>query len=168
MESKLNNKLITIAFAVISFVFLTGCEILPTTTVTVTKAPVTVTKATTTTSNQTNRPLPAQTIQPTIIVSIPPITSTGVKPSGVYSASIMGYEQTLTFSGNTLDIYDQLDGRKTYTYAISNNDSEISMTDIVSHVTTVKPFQYLKPYECVVLYPSSDTQRKFPVQYYKK
>ncbi len=86
------------------------------------------------------------------VVQVPKHTSpspTRAEPSGTYLATIYGIEQTLTFKGNVLEIYNRVDGKHVYKYAISEDGSTLTTTDIVTNTPKDYSFKYIKEYECI-------------------
>ncbi len=75
--------------------------------------------------------------------------STG--PSGTYVYTILGIEQTLTFRGDTLEVYDVLDGKRVFEYKISEDGKQLVATSVATGKTTTESFKYIKEHECVVM-----------------
>lgn len=71
------------------------------------------------------------------------------KPSGTYYQTILGYEMTLTFSGNKVTFFDSINGQRVYIYelhkdATTGEYNSISLTDPATGKTTERSFKYLK------------------------
>ena len=108
---------------------------------------------------------PVRTPTPTTPKPTPPTSSSSAsaRPSGTYTATLFGNEQSLTFRGDVLERYDRLEGKAIFRYTISEDGSTITTTNVVSGVIETLAFKYIKEFECVVLYAGNT-----PIQYYKK
>ncbi|MEN8614660.1 hypothetical protein ABFB09_05180 [Dehalogenimonas sp. THU2] len=71
------------------------------------------------------------------------------KPNGTYTQTLLGYEVTITFSGNTFTIIDSIYGKRVYTYelgidATTGEYNSITLTDPATGKTGQHSFKYLK------------------------
>ncbi len=89
---------------------------------------------------------------------------TSASPSGTYVGTLQGFEISLTFKGDVLEYYDKFNGKLVFKYTISQDGSTMTTTNVATGVTSTGSFKYIKEYDCVVIYTSSDT----PIQCYKK
>ncbi len=76
----------------------------------------------------------------------PPTSST---PHGTYTAIVLGYRETITFSGDTLTTFHELDGKQVYTYRIENQ--VIRLTNVTTGVTSTRTFMYSSEDDSVTL-----------------
>jgi hypothetical protein len=76
----------------------------------------------------------------------PPTNST---PHGIYTAIVLGYRETITFSGDTLTTFHELDGKQVYTYRIENQ--VIRLTNVTTGVTSTRTFMYSSEDDSVTL-----------------
>ncbi len=67
----------------------------------------------------------------------PPTSST---PHRTYTAIVLGYREAITFSGDTLTIFHELDGEHVYTYRIENE--VIRLTNVITGETSTRTFMY--------------------------
>ena len=73
-------------------------------------------------------------------------------PSGTYTATSMGLTETANFKGNnTLEMYNEFDGKRVFHYSISSAGTSITTTNIVTNKTSTTSFRYIKDNECVVI-----------------
>jgi len=77
------------------------------------------------------------TLETTLPELEPPTSST---PHGMYTATVFGWRETITFSGDTLTIFNELDGKRTYTYRIENQ--VIKLTNVITGETSTRIFMY--------------------------
>jgi len=73
------------------------------------------------------------------------------EPSGTYSATIFGIQQSLTFKSDTLEIYNVIDGKRIFQYTISKDGNNIRITNVATRQTTTESFSFIKEYQIVVL-----------------
>jgi hypothetical protein len=73
------------------------------------------------------------------------------QPSGVYNATILGIEQTATFKGDTLTLYNDYDGKRVFEYSFPRGllieNSVIQLKNVVTEQTTTKSFKYTVQYD---------------------
>ena len=79
------------------------------------------------TSSPTQTPIPPPAPAPTP-KEIP--SSTTSSPSGTYVATLFGLQQTATFKGSTLELFNPLDGKRVFKYALNANKTQIELTNI--------------------------------------
>jgi hypothetical protein len=96
-----------------------------------------------------------------------PSSVANAEPSGTYAATYMGIEQTITFKGDVLEIYNRLDGKHVFKYTISKDGSKLTTTDVATNVSKTYSFKYIKEYECVLSNVGLGVDLT-PIQYYKK
>lgn len=72
-------------------------------------------------------------------------------PSGTYVCTVLGMEQTATFKGNTLEMYDKLGGKRVFKYKISEDGSRITVTNVVTGKTTTESFKFIKEHQIIVM-----------------
>lgn len=73
------------------------------------------------------------------------------RPSGVYKCVVFGMEQTWTFKKNTVEYYDLVFGKHIYEYEVTDDGSQIVLTDVVSRESSVWMFSYVPEHDVVVL-----------------
>ena len=73
------------------------------------------------------------------------------RPSGTYEATAPGPEQSITFGSNELEMYDEIEGTKTYQYSISENGDKITTKDAADGETTTEDFQFNREDRTVVV-----------------
>ena len=81
-----------------------------------------------------------------------PVTQPKIEvPSGTYTLTTMGMEETVTFkSNNIIEWYNVINGKRVLKYSISDDGKTITLTNIVTNTTVSSPFKYIKEQECVV------------------
>jgi len=73
------------------------------------------------------------------------------EPSGTYVATFFGMEQSLTFTGDTLEIYDDFEGKRVFNYKISEDGSKIRLINVASGKTFIQSFNFVKEHQVVSL-----------------
>jgi len=86
------------------------------------------------------------TLETTLPELEPPTSST---PHGTYTTMVLGYRETITFSGDTLTTFHELDGKQVYTYRIENQ--VIRLTNVTTGVTSTNTFMYSSEDDSVTL-----------------
>ena len=75
-----------------------------------------------------------------------------VKPSGTYTATgLLGIKSTVTFTGDTVEMQNLLGGKDVYKYEISNNQTEIILTDPATNKSKTASYKYIKDPAGVVI-----------------
>ena len=92
----------------------------------------------------------------------PPTSST---PHGTYTAIVLGYREAITFSGDTLTIFHELDGEHVYTYRIENQ--VIRLTNVTTGVTSTNTFMYSSEDDSVTLGFTIIPDVSISITYYK-
>ena len=91
------------------------------------------------------------------------------KPSGTYVGTMQSIygslELTITFTRDTIEYYDRINGKRIFKYTISEDGSTLTTEDVMGTVAT-QDFKYDPEYECVIIY-STDSSH-IPIQYYRK
>lgn len=74
-------------------------------------------------------------------------------PHGTYTATALGFTQTATFGGNTLTMYDDIDGKRIFEYSFPNGigSGKIQVRNVVTNEVGITPFKYNKQYDCVTI-----------------
>ena len=78
-------------------------------------------------------------------------SSSSSRPSGTYVATLLGIEQTATFKGDTLEIYDRIDGKRVFKYVISPDGTEITTTNVATRETGTDDFEFIREQGIVVI-----------------
>lgn len=77
--------------------------------------------------------------------------SSGMRLSGTYVATLLGVEQTATFKGDTLEMFDKFGGKRIFKYSISPDGTTITTTDIVNGKIGNESFKFIKENGVVVI-----------------
>ena len=72
-------------------------------------------------------------------------------PAGTYTATIVGIKNTITFSGDRLETYNIVEGRRVFKYSISKDGTSIQLTDAVTGTVTTESFAYIREANRVIL-----------------
>ncbi len=72
-------------------------------------------------------------------------------PHGTYTATYIGRQQTAKFNGDTLELYNELDGKRTYVYTIIDGGSAIRLTKVGTGETLTGSFSYHRKYDLVII-----------------
>ncbi|MFC1968933.1 hypothetical protein ACFLVF_00370, partial [Chloroflexota bacterium] len=75
------------------------------------------------------------------------------RPSGIYTAQIMGIKSSAIFKGDTLVLNDEFEGKRIFEYKISNDGDIITCINVVTEKEYTNEFKYIKhkDYEIVVI-----------------
>jgi len=75
-------------------------------------------------------------------------------PSGTYVATAFGIEQSITFSGSTVEFFNTLDGKRVFDFSISQDGNSITLRNVVTGDTDTLNYRYIKEHEIVVVGPT--------------
>ena len=78
-------------------------------------------------------------------------SSVSSSPSGTYTCTILGIQQTAKFSGSTLELYNVMDGKRIYEYTIIDNGNTIKLTKVGTGETHTWSFSYVKDHDLVII-----------------
>ena len=78
------------------------------------------------------------------------VTQAEKQPTGTYSATVLGLTQTATFKGNTLTLYNRVDGKRVYEYEIISNTNQIRLRNVATGRTFIDSFKYVAEYDTFV------------------
>ncbi|MFC1946070.1 hypothetical protein ACFLW1_02595 [Chloroflexota bacterium] len=73
------------------------------------------------------------------------------RPSGTYICQYAGTQFSATFNSNTLELNNEFEGKKIFTYQISEDEPTITLTNVVDKSVSTHYFQYIKEYQVVVI-----------------
>jgi len=83
----------------------------------------------------------------------PQLPSTINLPQGTYSATIFGFVETVTFSGNTLTMYNEMDGKRIFecSFPAGIESGKIQVRNVVTNEVGITDFKYDRQYNCVTI-----------------
>lgn len=79
------------------------------------------------------------------------ISFTSSNPSGTYTCTTWGIEQSITFKGSTVEFYNVLDGKRVFKYSISPDGSSLTLRNVSTGKTHTQRYKYIKEHQIVTL-----------------
>jgi uncharacterized membrane protein (UPF0136 family) len=94
---------------------------------------------------------PLATYEKNVVGWFSGISVTSNNPSGTYVATVLGFEQSITFKRSTVEFYDILDGKRIFEFSISQDGNSITLKNVATGETYTSNYRYIKEYQTVVI-----------------
>jgi hypothetical protein len=94
---------------------------------------------------------PLATYEKNVIGWFSGISVTSNNPSGTYVATVLGFEQSITFKRSTVEFFDILEGKRIFEFSISQDGNSITSKNVATGETYTSNYRYIKEYQIVVI-----------------